>query len=291
MANGIIIIDKPADWTSQDVTAKLRGVFATRRVGHGGTLDPMATGVLPVFVGRATRAVEFFTEARKEYIATLRLGLVTDTQDMTGRILEESGENPGKEAVESALPRFCGKQQQIPPMYSAIKVGGKKLYELARSGKEVERAARDIEIFSLELLEAQGSDYTIRVACSKGTYIRTLCHDIGAFLGCGGTMAALRRTQAGAYTLDQAVPLSRLLEEKKQGMDVERYLLPVDSLFLEYPALTLTPAQEKCARNGAAFSLPGQEQTLRLYGGDGTFLALARREQGVVKTIKNFFEV
>ena len=155
----------------------------------------------------------------------------------------------------------------------------------------MERAARDIEIFSLELLEAQGADYTIRVSCSKGTYIRTLCHDIGAFLGCGGTMAALRRTQAGAYTLDRAVPLFRLLEEKEQGQDVERYLLPVDSLFLEYPALTLTPAQEKCARNGASFSQKGPEETLRLYGGDGTFLALGRREQGVVKTIKNFFEV
>lgn len=291
MANGIIIIDKPADWTSQDVTAKLRGVFATRRVGHGGTLDPMATGVLPVFVGRATRAVEFFTEAKKEYIATLRLGVVTDTQDITGRTLEESGENPGREAVEAALPHFLGKQQQIPPMYSAIKVGGKKLYELARSGREVERAPRDIEIFSLELLEARGADYTLRVACSKGTYIRTLCHDIGAYLGCGGCMAALRRTRAGDYTEAQAVPLSHLLEEKAQGLDVERYLLPVDSLFSEYPALTLTPAQEKCARNGAGFSQKGPEETLRLYGRDGAFLALARRDRGTVKTVKNFFEV
>ena len=193
--------------------------------------------------------------------------------------------------MEAALTHFLGKQRQIPPMYSAIKIGGKKLYELARSGKEVERAARDIEIFSLELLEARGADYTIRVSCSKGTYIRTLCHDIGAFLGCGGTMAALRRTQAGAYTLERAVPLFRLLEEKEQGLDVERYLLPVDSLFLEYPALTLTQAQEKRARNGAGFSQKGPEETLRLYGEDGTFLALARRDRGVIKTIKNFFEV
>ena len=291
MANGIIIIDKPRDWTSQDVTAKLRGVFATRRVGHGGTLDPMATGVLPVFVGRATRAVEFFTEARKEYVATLRLGVTTDTQDITGNVLSKQEAVPSPASVAAILPRFLGRQSQIPPMYSAIKIGGKKLYELARAGKEVERKPREIEIFELELLESQGGDHRIRVLCSKGTYIRTLCHDIGAALGCGGCMAALRRTMAGAYTEAQAISLQELLDKKAAGADVEGYLLPVDSMFRAYPAVTLTPAQEKKCRNGAAFSMDCPQGLLRLYAPGGEFLALGRGETGRVFTVKSFFEV
>ena len=291
MANGIIIIDKPMDWTSQDVTAKLRGVFATRRVGHGGTLDPMATGVLPVFVGRATRAVEFFTEARKEYVATLRLGTVTDTQDITGRILSREEPWVSAEAVRNILPRFLGEQEQVPPMYSAIKVGGRKLYELARAGREVERKPRKIVIDELELLESHGPDHVIRVLCSKGTYIRTLCADIGAALGCGGCMAALRRTMAGAFGLEQAVGLSDLLARKEAGDDVEALLLPVDSVFSEYPALILTPAQEKRCRNGGAFTRVCPEGLLRLYGQNGEFLALGRCEQGRVSTVKSFFEV
>ena len=179
MAAGIIIIDKPRDWTSQDVAARLRRVFATKRIGHGGTLDPMATGVLPIFVGRATRAVEFFEQAQKEYIATLRLGLMTDTEDTTGNVLETRPVNVTRAEVETVLSRFLGKQQQLPPMYSAVKIQGKKLYELARQGKTVERQPRQIEIFTLELLEAREDEYDLRVSCSKGTYIRTLCKDIG----------------------------------------------------------------------------------------------------------------
>lgn len=291
MASGILIVDKPMDWTSQDVTAKLRGVFGTRRIGHGGTLDPMATGVLPVFIGRATRAVEFFQEARKEYIATLRLGVTTDTQDITGNILTQGIPCPSREALEAVLPRFLGKQSQIPPMYSAIKIGGKKLYELARAGREVERAPREIEIFELELLESEGQDYVIRVLCSKGTYIRTLCADIGASLGCGGVMAALRRTRAGDYGIDRAVPLDVLLQEKAAGENVERHLLPVDSMFRAYPALTLNVAQEKQCRNGAAILLPCKPGLLRLYGGNGEFLALGRSQGGRITTEKSFFEV
>lgn len=291
MANGIIIIDKPMDWTSQDVTAKLRGIFATRRVGHGGTLDPMATGVLPVFVGRATRGVEFFTEARKEYVATLRLGVTTDTQDTTGNELTRQENVPDAAAVAAVLPRFLGPQAQIPPMYSAIKIGGKKLYELARAGKSVERAPRQIEIFELELLESRGRDHVIRVLCSKGTYIRTLCADIGGALGCGGCMAALRRTLAGDYGLAQAVSLETLLQEKAAGENVERYLLPVDSMFSEYPAVTLTASQEKKCRNGAVIPGPCAPGLCRVYSPGGEFLALGRGENRGIVTVKSFFEV
>ena len=193
MATGIIPIDKPQDWTSQDVAARLRRVFGTRRIGHGGTLDPMATGVLPIFVGRATRAVEFFESAEKEYLTTLRLGLRTDTQDITGQVLETRPVDVTQEALEAVISRFLGPQLQIPPMYSAVKVNGQKLYELARQGKEVERKPRQITIYELELLDFRDGDCRFRVRCSKGTYIRTLCEDMGRALGCGGCMAALRR--------------------------------------------------------------------------------------------------
>ena len=210
MANGIIIVDKPSGWTSQDVAAKLRGVFHERRVGHGGTLDPMATGVLPVFVGRATRAAEFMESAEKEYVAGLRLGLVTNTQDTSGETLAEHPVSVTKEALERVLRQFTGPMEQLPPMYSAIKIGGKKLYELARKGQEVERQPRPVTIHELELLDGAGSDWTLRVRCSKGTYVRTLCHDIGAALGCGGCLSALRRTAAGGFTLRQAVTMQQI---------------------------------------------------------------------------------
>ena len=206
MACGIIIIDKPADWTSQDVAAKLRGVFRERRIGHGGTLDPMATGVLPIFVGRATRGVEFFESAEKEYVAGLRLGVETNTQDTTGEILAEKPVSVTREQVEAVLRTFLGPQEQIPPMYSALTVNGQKLCDLARKGKEVERQPREIEIFELTLLEFAGETARLRVRCSKGTYIRTLCKDMGEALGCGGCMQELRRIQAGEYTIAEAVP-------------------------------------------------------------------------------------
>ena len=186
MPNGIVIVDKPAGWTSHDVVAKLRGVFHEKRIGHGGTLDPMATGVLPVFVGRATRAVEFFESSEKEYVAGLRLGMTTDTEDTTGTALSESPVAVTAEQVERAVADLCGEQLQTPPMYSAVKVGGKKLYELARAGKTAERRPRAITIF--ETLGGEGAEYTFRVRCSKGTYVRSLCRDLGQALGCGGCM-------------------------------------------------------------------------------------------------------
>ena len=285
MATGILIVDKPAGWTSQDVVAKLRGVFHEKRVGHGGTLDPMATGVLPVFFGRATRAVEFFEHAEKAYVAGLLLGTVTDTQDTTGTVLSQQDVAVTREALETVLSGFLGEQQQLPPMYSAVKINGKKLYEIARKGKEVERNPRTITVFKLKLLDFDGTTARLYVHCSKGTYVRTLCHDIGAALGCGGCMAALRRVQAGAYGEAEAVALDAIINDSNP----EALLRPVDSLFSAVPALTLTAAQEKCCRNGAAFSTTHAPGRYRVYSRAGEFLALSEVTDGTLRTVKSFF--
>ncbi|MCI6433931.1 MAG: tRNA pseudouridine(55) synthase TruB, partial [Clostridiales bacterium] len=203
--NGIVIVDKPAGWTSQDVTARLRRVYGTRRIGHGGTLDPMATGVLPVFVGRATRGVEFFEHAEKEYEAILVPGLTTDTEDTTGTVLTRQEVTLTEDQLLAVLPRFRGEIMQVPPMYSALKVNGQKLCDLARKGREVAREPRPITIHELTFLGFEEGNVRLQVACSKGTYIRTLCKDIGEALGCGACMGSLRRTQAGDYTLADAV--------------------------------------------------------------------------------------
>ena len=305
MANGILIVDKPAGWTSQDVAAKLRGVFHEKRVGHGGTLDPMATGVLPIFLGRATRAVPFFEHADKVYEAVLRLGLVTDTQDTTGRVLEERLVDISLEQLEAVLPRFRGPIQQIPPMYSAVKVNGQKLYNLARKGQEVEREARTVVIHELTLLPdaecrderrssadkqclALQTDYLLRIHCSTGTYVRTLCHDIGAALGCGGCMAALQRTRAGRYGVKQTHSLDEILSDPNP----ERFLLPVDSLFADRPRCTINEAGEKKLRNGASLRTGKlADGEYRVYGPNGEFLALCAVNQGELSTIKSFFEV
>jgi len=285
--NGIVIIDKPQGWTSQDVTARLRRVFNTRRIGHGGTLDPMATGVLPVFVGRATRGVEFFEHAEKAYETVLRLGLTTDTEDVFGNTLHEQEVHISETEFLSVLPRFRGKIEQIPPMYSALKINGQKLCDLARKGKEVERQPRPIEIFELTLLEFTGNTARLRVCCSKGTYIRTLCKDIGEALGCGGCMQELRRIQAGEYTIDEAVPLQTLLD----AQNPEGYLRGVDTMFRNYPEVTLTPNQEKRCRCGNSFSVKLADGTYRAYSPEGEFLMLAKVEDGIMSTVKSFFEV
>lgn len=285
--NGIVIVDKPQGWTSQDVTARLRRVYATRRIGHGGTLDPMATGVLPVFVGRATRGVEFFEHAEKTYETLLLLGRTTDTQDVTGATLAEKAVHLSPADIEKVLPRFRGDILQVPPMYSALKVNGKKLYELARKGQEVERQPRPITVFELTNLGFDGTRLSLRVRCSKGTYIRTLCQDIGEALGCGGCMEALRRVRAGEYGIEDAVPLEKLLESETP----ERYLRSLDTMFAHCPAVTLTPNQEKRCRNGNPFSSPLPQGTYRAYSQSGEFLMLAKVEDGVMTTIKSFFEV
>ena len=285
--NGIVIVDKPEGWTSQDVVSKLRGVFQTRRIGHGGTLDPMATGVLPVFVGRATRGVEFFEHAEKTYETVLRLGLTTDTEDITGTVLTRQDAFVTGEMLEKVLQTFRGDIMQVPPMYSALKINGQKLYDLARKGKEVERQPRPVTIHELQLLGMEADGIRLRVRCSKGTYIRTLCKDIGQALGCGGCMASLRRVQAGEYTVEEAVPLQELIH----GENPERYLRPVDSMFRNYPAVTLTEKQETRCRNGNSFSVKLADGSYRAYSQAGEFLMLAKVDGGVMSTIKSFFEV
>ena len=287
MANGIIIIDKPEGWTSMDVCAKLRGILKTKKIGHAGTLDPMATGVLPVFVGQATRAVSFAESGSKEYIAGLRLGLVTNTQDTSGETLEQHEVRATLDDLRAILPRFTGEISQIPPMFSAIKVGGKKLYELARKGQEVERKSRSVTIYELEVLQQTGDDeFLLRILCSKGTYVRTLCHDIGQALGCGGCMSSLRRSMAAGYTLAESVTLD---DVQAQG---EALLREVDTLFAHHIAYRIShPKVEALCRNGNAFFIHEQlpDGLYRVYGMDGTFLCLSRLENGTMTSVKNFF--
>lgn len=285
MATGILIVDKPSGWTSQDVVAKLRGVFHEKRVGHGGTLDPMATGVLPVFFGRATRAVEFFEHAQKAYIATLLLGTVTDTQDTTGTVLEQHAVAVSQQRLTATLADFTGEQQQLPPMYSAVKVNGKKLYEIARRGGEIARTPRTITVFEMRLLTFDGNTAQLFIHCSKGTYVRTLCHDIGTALGCGGCMSALRRVRAGAYGEAEAISLDEIIAHPQP----EALLRPIDSLFSDLPSLTLTAPQEKCCRNGASFSSREAAGKYRVYSREGDFLALSEVRDGTLRTVKSFF--
>lgn len=288
--NGILLIDKQPDWTSNDVVAKLKGILHQRRIGHSGTLDPMATGLLVVFVGRATRAVEFAESHDKRYIAGLRLGLATDTQDITGNTLARKDAAVTREALEEALENFRGEIQQIPPMYSAIKQNGQRLYDIARKGGEVERKPRAITIRDIRVIDQQEGDWLLDIRCSKGTYVRTLCNDLGQALGCGGCMSSLRRVEAGKFRVDKALTLSQVQQLADSGR-IEELLLPVDSLFRQYPSCTAGAAQEKKIRcgNQVRTSLPTGDY--RVYGENGEFLMLGRVEDGLMKTVKSFFEV
>jgi len=283
--NGIFIVDKPIDWTSHDVVAKLRGVTHIKRIGHSGTLDPMATGVLAVFVGRATRAVEFAEGDEKQYIAGLRLGTVTDTQDITGTILEQNPVHITEKQLEKVLAEFRGDIMQIPPMYSAIKVNGKKLYDLARKGQTVERKPRPITISELKIIGKADEDWIISVTCSKGTYIRTLCNDIGQKLGVGGCMSHLRRVRAGVFTSEMSHSLAEIENNP------ERYLMPVDSLFAHYPKQIVDSKQERFIRCGNSFSFSTDDGTYRFYNRNGDFLMLGEVVDCRANTIKSFFEV
>lgn len=288
--SGIILVDKPCDWTSHDVVGKLRGILHERRIGHSGTLDPMATGLLVVFVGRATRAVEFAEADSKEYIAGLRLGISTDTQDITGNTLKSSNSLPSKAELEQALSAFKGEISQIPPMYSAIKVGGRKLYELARRGESVERKPRKVMIDKLEIVGENESDYVLDVVCSKGTYIRTLCNDIGDTLGCGGCMSSLRRVKAGAFSIEKAHTIDEIQAAADNG-GLDEIIIPVDRLFSAYPELTVRDTAEKKLRNGNVIKLAAPNGTYRVYTETGGFLLLGEASDNKLKTIKSFFEV
>ncbi|MDD4715176.1 MAG: tRNA pseudouridine(55) synthase TruB [Oscillospiraceae bacterium] len=297
MPSGILIINKPAGWTSHDVVARLRGLFKERRIGHGGTLDPMATGVLPIFVGRATRAVDFAMRGDKEYIAGFRPGIITDTQDITGTVLETRPSDLSISSLKAVLSRFQGDILQLPPMYSAIKRDGKKLYELARRGKTVARDPRPVTISELTYLDrSKTGDYLLQVVCSKGTYIRTLCHDIGTALGCGGAMASLLRTRSSEFTLNQAVTLQAVEEAAARG-EAASLLLPVDRCFSAYPPLFAGPDQARLCRNGALVPLEGDPGIYRVYEETtGAFLLLGQLERdengrGHIRTIKSFYEV
>lgn len=289
--NGILLIDKPTDWTSNDVVIKLKGVLHERRIGHSGTLDPMATGLLVVFVGRATRAVEFAEAHDKRYIAGLRLGTVTDTQDTSGTVLESHDADVSEAELRPVLARFVGEQEQVPPMYSAIKVNGRRLYDIARSGGEVERKARKINISRIDIVSRENGDYLLDVACSKGTYIRALCNDIGAALGCGACMSSLRRVAAGEFSVDNAHTLEEVIAAAEKG-ESESLLLPVDSLFQSLPAFVADEPREKRIRNGNEIKTPSlPDREYRVYSESGEFLMLGRAKDGIMRTVKSFFAV
>ncbi len=278
MLNGIIVIEKEAGFTSHDVVAKMRGICKQKKIGHTGTLDPEATGVLPVCLGNATKLCDMLTDKDKEYVAQLQLGVETDTQDLTGEILQEKPVECTEQQVREVVMSFLGDYHQVPPMYSALKVNGKKLYELARAGKEVERQARPVVIHEIEILEMELPVVKMRVVCSKGTYIRTLCADIGEKLGCGGAMKSLRRTRVGCFGLEEAVTLSELERIRDEG-GLEALTKPADSVFMHCPALHVKEEFTKLLDNGNAFfSNQTVEETLypagewvRVYRGENCF--------------------
>ena len=299
MINGVINVYKEKGFTSHDVVAKLRGILKQKKIGHTGTLDPDATGVLPVCLGNATKLCDMLTEKRKEYIARVRLGIVTDTQDMTGEILSTREVNVKEEEVLQVIRSFVGPYEQIPPMYSALKVNGKKLYELAREGKVIERKPRPVEIHYIEILKVNLPELEIKVGCSKGTYIRTLCYDIGEKLGCGASMAALERTKSGQFVLDTSITLKELEDKiKEAGEEREEILktlvIPVDKMFEEYEEIRLLPECEKLVENGNTFLEKNLKQEYkkkertdlsqyRVYLGENRFMGVYEYRKGEKK--------
>ena len=279
MYNGILLLNKEPGFTSHDAVAKLRGILRFRRIGHAGTLDPMAQGLLVMLLGKATRASEYASGAEKEYIADFILGVETDTQDTTGNVFTEAPVDVTESQLRQALSSFEGGYDQVPPMYSAIQKDGVRLYDLARKGKEVERESRFIALPLLELLSFGPPRGKLRVRCSKGTYIRTLCHDLGQRLGCGGAMSALTRVQAGDFSLEDALTFGKVEQLVKEGT-LQQHILPVDRLFASLPAVTLTEEGAKRARNGAhaaqkhllSGAIPPVDSLCRVYTPEGEFL-------------------
>ena len=287
---GILLVDKEQGWTSSDVVARLRGILHERRIGHAGTLDPLATGLLVVMVGRAARASDYLMRHPKQYRAVLRPGIVTDTQDITGRILSRSDAGPSEQELEAVLAQFRGEQTQIPPMYSAIKVKGRKLYDIARRGGEVERAPRSVTVDKLTLVGREGDDFILDVTCSAGTYIRTLCHDIGQALGCGACMAQLRRLASGSYSVQNASSIAEIAARASEG-SATGLLLPVDSVFADLEKLPVGEQEAFRIRCGGVVPVEGEDRRVRVYSPSGEFLMVGRVENGLLKTEKSFFEV
>ena len=281
---GILIVDKPTDWTSFDVIAKLRGILGTRKLGHSGTLDPMATGVLPVFCGGASKAVDLQLDHTKTYCARLRLGMQTDTGDITGTVLETAPVTAGEKELLAVLPRFLGPQMQTPPMYSAVKINGQPLYKLAREGVTVERKARPIEILDVRYSGSPvENEYVLTVRCSKGTYIRTLCHDIGNLLGTGGCMEELTRTKVGRFELKDSLKLEELRDLAQNGR-LEDALIPLDQMFSELQSVVPAEKYIPKAYNGNDFFRNQLSETgkfcsgekVRVYDAKGHFIGIYR---------------
>lgn len=290
---GILIVDKPTDWTSFDVIAKLRGILGTRKLGHSGTLDPMATGVLPVFCGGASKAVDLQLDHTKAYRATLKLGARTDTGDVTGTVLETAPVTAGEKELLEVLPRFVGPRMQTPPMYSAVKINGQPLYKLARQGMEVERKARPIEILSIQYEGSPAeNEYTLTVKCSKGTYIRVLLEEIAEAMGQKGTMSALRRVAAGVYTEADAHSLEEIQAAKNAGPEaLQALMLPVESVFTSLPLLVADERAEQHLYNGCPTSrYPAADGRYRVRNAQGQFLGLANITGGVLRVEKLFVE-
>ena len=290
---GILIVDKPTDWTSFDVIAKLRGVLGTRKLGHSGTLDPMATGVLPVFCGGASKAVDLQLDHTKAYRATLKLGARTDTGDVTGTVLDTAPVTAGEKELLEVLPRFVGPRMQTPPMYSAVKINGQPLYKLARQGMEVERKARPIEILSIQYEGSPAeNEYTLTVKCSKGTYIRVLLEEIAEAMGQKGTMSALRRVAAGVYTEADAHSLEEIQAAKNAGPEaLQALMLPVESVFTSLPLLVAGERVEQHLYNGCPTSrYPAADGRYRVRNAQGQFLGLANITGGVLRVEKLFVE-
>lgn len=294
MLHGIINVYKEKGYTSHDVVAKLRGIAGQKKIGHTGTLDPDAEGVLPICLGNGTKVCELLTDRDKTYKAVLLLGVSTDTQDISGKVLKkEETENLNADDVAEAIQSFVGEYDQIPPMYSALKVGGRKLYELAREGKCIERKARRVRIHEIRILHMELPRVEMEIKCSKGTYIRTLCHDVGEKLGVGGCMESLIRTEAGRFHIGDSIRLEILQEAKEQGK-LEQYLIPVDVMFSEYQEIRVDQKLAKRLANGN--EIPGRmingifrdQECVRVYDPDGRFAAIYkyvkdRREFQVVK--------
>ena len=294
--NGILCVNKPAGFTSFDVVAKLRGILCERRLGHGGTLDPMATGVLPVFVGTATKACDIMPDNTKSYRAGFRLGETTDTQDVTGEVLTRSDTAVAEDALRAVIPGFIGDIMQLPPMYSAVQVNGQRLYDLARKGVEVEREPRPITVYGIDLVsyDAASREGVLDISCGKGTYIRTIISDIGERLGCGGVMTSLVRTSSGGFTLGDCFTFEQIQQARDEER-LEELILPIERVFAKLPRLKLNEAQTRMYRNGVKLDLARVHDIKQgvtdyaVYGSDGAFIgtALADFEGGILRVAKN----